>query len=438
MALFEVPVRAGRLHDSKVAQKANAKSRAAAVKVKDGGGISGRISTITAMVEKHLGKYADKYITIRDESELHDYISACIDNGVIAIDTETNGLDPILDDIVGVCIYTIGRRGAYIPINHVSYITMELVPNQLSKSIVASELTRIADANIDVIMFNAKFDTRVIRNQLGVYLRCTWDCYLGARLLNENEGAGNNGLKKLHQKYVLDGVGDAFSFDDLFKGIPFSQIPIKVGYLYAARDPEVTFELYEFQKEYLGDNAEKYGLQDVAWVFHNVEMPCVEVVCDMEDNGITFDFEYGKVLSEKYHKLLDDKVEQFYDVCRVYQDKIDAWTDRNPNNKLDNPINIASSTQIAILLYDILKIEPPDPKNPRGTGVEILSKIDNPLCKAILEYREVSKLLSTYIDKLPDCVNPKDGRIHCSFNQYGADTGRFSSSDPNQNWALVA
>lgn len=431
MALFEVAPRAGRLQDSKVAQKANAKSRAATVKVKDGGGISGRISLITAMVEKNLGQYAEESVVLRDEQSLHDYISACIENGFIAIDTETTGLDPMLDDIVGVCIYTPGQKTAYIPISHVSYVTLSLVPNQLSKILVKQELDRLKEAQTKVIMFNAKFDIRVLRNQLSVYLNCYWDCYLAARLLNENEGSGNNGLKKLHQKYVLDGVGDAFSFGSLFDGIPFSYIPIKVGYLYAAHDAKITYELFKFQEEYLGANAEKHGLQDVAWVFHNVEMPCVEVVCNMEDNGITFDFEYAKVLSKKYHLLLEDKVASFYDICDKYAKTIDAWTAKHPNHKLSNPINIASSTQIATLLYDVLGIEPPDPKNPRGTGVEILSKIDNPLCKAILDYREVSKLLSTYIDKLPECVNPNDGRIHCSFNQYGADTGRFSSSDPN-------
>ena len=115
----------------------------------------------------------------------------------------------------------------------------------------------------------------------------------------------------------------------------------------------------------------------------------------------------------------------------MYDKEITEYKVNNPNHKLDTPIGIGSSTQIAILLYDILHIKSPDKKNPRGTGVEILSKIDNPIAQAVLDYREIQKLLSTYIDKLPDCVNPKDGRIHCSFNQYGADTGRMSSSDPN-------
>ena len=118
--------------------------------------------------------------------------------------------------------------------------------------------------------------------------------------------------------------------------------------------------------------------------------------------------------------------------------QIDSFVRTHSNVKLDDPINIASSSQIATLLYDILDTESVDKKTPRGTGEAILKKIAETytdgreeLCKAILDYREVAKLMSTYIDKLPNCINPNDNRIHCSFNQYGADTGRFSSSDPN-------
>ena len=98
---------------------------------------------------------------------------------------------------------------------------------------------------------------------------------------------------------------------------------------------------------------------------------------------------------------------------------------------MQDPISINSPTQLAILLYDILNVPPVSKEKPRGTGEEILVDIDLPLCKLILEYRGIYKLLSTYIDKLPETVNPKTNRIHASFNQYGAATGRFSSSDPN-------
>ena len=435
-ALFDIPSsKSNKSKDLSLAKKSrNSKSNKSAVSVKGGGGLLERISTIKAMVEKNLGKYKDKYIVIRDEDELDDYINDCLDNGVISIDTETTGLDPILDEIAGICIYTIGKPAAYVPINHISYVTGLKVEEQIPVEFIKMELQKIVDNSCKVIMFNAAFDIRVLRNQVGVYMNCDWDCYLAARLLNENEGAGNNGLKALHKKYVLNGEGDAFSFDSLFKGIPFTQIPINTGYLYAARDAEITYELYRFQKPYLTDyckECEDSNLQDVAWVFHNIEMPCVSVICDMEDTGVAFDFDYAEELSIKYNKLLEEKTERFYNLCDMYSKEINEYKLKNPNNKLSDPINIASPTQIAILIYDILGIKSVDKKSPRGTGEAILAKIDNPICEAILDYRETAKLISTYIDKLPGCANPKDNRIHCNFNQYGADTGRMSSSNPN-------
>lgn len=432
--LFKIPERAGRVSDSAIARKANSKSKAVSVTIKGGGNVFDSINTIKAMVEKNLGQYKDEHLVIQDEKVLEDYITACIDNKEIAIDTETTGLDPMQDEIVGICIYTPNQKPAYIPIHHKSYVTMVEVENQLPVSFIKEQFQRIADANMDIIMFNACFDIRFIRNRVGVYLKCTWDCYLAARLLNENEGAGNNNLKKLHQKYVLNGEGDAFRFDDLFKGISFDLIPIKVAHMYAAHDPFITYELYKFQKDFLTpDNYEctSRGLQDVAWVFHNIEMPCVSVVADMEDTGVAFDFDYANILHEKYHKMLEEKTQRVYEIISMYSDEIEEYKAKNVNHKLSEPINIDSAQQLSILIYDIMKIPVVDTKTPRGTGEEILLKIDNPLSKALLDYRSVGKLINTYIDKLPDCVNKKDGRIHCKFNQYGADTGRFSSSDPN-------
>lgn len=433
MALFNVPKRPGREQDKTIVSKS--KSKVKATTTVKGGGLLGQINQIKAMVETHLGKFKDDYVIITDRNMLRNYMTWCSINDVISIDTETTGLDPILDSIVGLCIYTPNHPAAYVPINHISYVTGVKVDNQLTEQEVAEELKWLLDKNPDIIMFNAKFDIRVIRNQLGVKdIYCTWDCYLAGRLLNENEES--KGLKALHQKYVLDGKEDEFKFDALFKGITADKIPINTFYLYAAHDAIITYELYEYQKQYLyyeadKPNEDRNGMNGVSWVFFNIEMPCITVVCDMEDNGVKFDFEYQQKLSEKYNRLLEEKTQEFYKVCSAYDSEIEAYKKANVNHKLDTPINIGSPTQIAILLYDIMKVEPPDPKSPRGTGEAILQKIDSPIAKAILDYREMSKLVSTYIDKLPGCVNPKDGRIHCSFNQYGADTGRFSSSDPN-------
>lgn len=440
MPLFSVPNRAGKDKDKDIARKS--KSRVTKSPVVRGGGLLGQINQIRATVEKNLGQFKDDYEIITTEDGLHRYFTSCIINRVISIDTETTGLDPMLDKIVGLCIYTPNQPAAYVPINHVSYVTGERVENQLSEEQVANQFEMLLEYELDVIMFNAKFDMRVIRNQLGVKdIYCTWDAYLAAKLMNENEES--SGLKSLHKKYVLNGEGDAFSFDALFKGVSFDKIPVNVGYLYAAHDAIITYELYQYQKQFVyydptATVEARNGMNGVSWVFFNIEMPCIKVVCDMEDNGIKFDFEYQQVLSDKYNKLLAEKTEQFYKCCELWQNEIDAYKTAHPNCKLDTPINMGSPTQIAILLYDIMKVEPPDPKSPRGTGEAILQKIDDPIAKAILDYREMSKLVSTYIDKLPSCVNPNDGRIHCSFNQYGARTGRFSSENPKLNWALVA
>lgn len=431
MALFNVPTRNDKKSDLSLAKKTTTKPKQSAVRV--GNNLIDRIATAKAVVEKKLGKYKDDYIVINSVDELHDYMTKCIDNGVISIDTETTGFDPILDKIVGLCLYSPNLQAAYVPINHTSYVTGARSTGQLTEQEVGDELKILETANIDIIMFNAKFDIRVIRNQLNVYLTCTWDCYLAARLMNENEPS--NALKKLHSKYVLNGE-DEFTFEELFNGLTFDKIPVNVAYIYAAHDAIITYELYEFQKKYLYyepncSNDDRNGMNGVSWVFFNIEMPCIKVVCDMEDNGVLFDMNYAHELSKKYNKAMQEKSDKFYSLCENYKTEIENFRLNNPNAKIDNPINIASPTQIAILLYDILKIEPPDAKSPRGTGEAILQKIDNPIAKAILDYREMSKLVSTYIDKLPNCVNPKDGRIHCSFNQYGADTGRMSSSDPN-------
>ena len=428
--LFNLPAsRTTKGVDKSVVNKSTNK-KSAPIIVK-GGGLIEKISSINALVESKLGKYKDDYIVITDIQDLISYIDAAAKTGIIAIDTETTGLDPISDKIVGMSIYTPGKKAAYIPIHHISYITGMEVEGQLCEKEIAIELIRMQDYNVKVIMYNAKFDLRVIKNGLGVKLNCYFDCHLAAMCLNENEP---HGLKTLHSKYVLDGKEDEFSFGKLFDGITFDYVPIKTGYIYAARDAVDTYELYEWQLPYLTESNPlciEYGLEHVSKVFWDIEMPCIEVLAEMEDTGVDFDLDYAYELSEKYNKQKDEQLEEFYRILDIYKPEIEKYKLNNPVNKLSDPINIASPTQLAILFYDILGIEAPDPKSPRGTGVEILQKIDNPLCKAILDYRATEKLLSTYVDKLPECINEKTGRIHCNFNQYGAKTGRMSSDNPN-------
>ena len=429
-SLFDDLSRPDKDADKVIAKKSNSKAKKSPATVK-GSGLSDKIEFIRGFVEEHLGKYRREYQTITDEQVLRQYIEDC--GNSVAVDTETTGLDPMQDDIVGICLYSPNSHPAYIPLRHKSYITRELLPNQLKPDVVADILKPLESVQED-IMFNAKFDTRFMNNNLGVRLHCTWDCYLAGRLMNENEP--NKGLKALHSKYVLDGKEDEFSFGEIFKGVPFDLMPIDIATLYGAHDAVITWELYQFQKQYLYyepdcEFEDRNGMNGVSWCFFNIEMPCIDAVCSMEDNGVLLDKTYAHDLSVQYTAKRDSILNEFYNALEQYSDVIQAYRVQAQDCKLDNPINIASPSQLAILFYDILKLPAIDKKSPRGTGVEILKKMNNPIADIILEYRAVDKLLSTYIDKLPNCVNPNDGKIHCSFNQYGADTGRFSSSDPN-------
>lgn len=430
--LFDLPASRNNKGADKIVVNKSTNKKSASVVVR-GGGLIEKIASIKALVESKLGKYRDEYtyFMAEDEELFKDYIYNTIQTGEVAMDTETMGLDPILDKIVGMSLYSKGQKGLYIPIHHKSYVTGMEVEGQLDPRIIKEQLQRLVDAGVRFKEYNAKFDTRVVKNQLGIYIPCWYDAHLAAMLLNENEP---HGLKTLHSKYVLDGKEDEFSFGKLFDGITFDLVPISTGYIYAARDAVDTDELADWQLPYLTpDNplCKEYGLEKVSNVFWNIEMPCVEVLADMEDTGIAFDFDLAEKLSNKYHKQLDENLDEFYRVLDMFKVEINTYMANNPNHKLSDPINIGSPTQLAILFYDILKVESPDPSKPRGTGSEILEKIDNPLCKAILDYRATAKILTTYVDKLPECVNPKTGRIHCNYNQYGAKTGRMSSDNPN-------
>jgi DNA polymerase I-like protein with 3'-5' exonuclease and polymerase domains len=431
MPLFNIPTRAGRDNDTTIAKKVNTKQKTSTPTIKGGGGVFGKITQANTIVARNLGKYKEEYLVIQDKSIYDNYIDKCILNGIISIDTETTGLDPIQDKIVGLCIYTPEMKPAYVPINHISYITDEKIKGQLPIEVIKDGMQRIKDTNIKVIMFNAKFDIRVIRNQIGVYLTCYWDCYLASRLLNENEP--DKGLKKLHQKYVLNGIGDAFSFDEMFKGISFDKIPIQTAYLYAAHDAVITYELYEYQRPFLtADNEDciRRGLQDVSWVFFNIEMPCVDIFADMEDTGIEFDSTYNDILNETYSKMLREKENELNEICKGYQKEIDSYKQSNPKCKLSTPINYNSPTQLAIFLYDILKVDIVDTHSPRGTGVDILAKINIPFTNVLSKYKKLQKLISAFITALPEYAK-YDGRIHCNYNSIGADTGRVSCQNPN-------
>lgn len=421
--LKNLPPRSSRKADAAAVQKAN-RAVAAMPSIKGGKGLYDRISDIVAIVNTKLGKHADEYVLLRDEQSVRDYFDAVIAYGSGAIDTETSSLDPITCALAGVCVYVPGQKPAYIPMHHVSYVTGVESANQVSDDVIRECIIKCEEAGVKWIFHNAKFDKRVFKNQLGVYISADWDTQLGGSCLNENE---SHKLKDLYPKYVDPTATDSLSYDKLFEGIPFTLIPITTAYLYAAGDGLKTWDLCVFQRKYL--TPEKLpGCWNVFW---NVEMPIIDVVAAMEDRGVTLDTEFAAELSVKYNELLKEQEAKVYEIISMYDKEIADYKARTPNHILSDPIGLGSPKQMAILFYDIMGMKSPDDKKPRGTGEEIIATFDTPLSRALLDYRGTQKLLSTYVDKMPGVVNAKTGRIHCSFHQYGAATGRFSSSDPN-------
>lgn len=421
------PTKSGKEQDSLILSKII--TRAPVAPPSRGGSLKAKLDFIDIDVQKHLKFLINRVEAVRTEEALTKYIDYYIQKGYVAIDTETTGLDPLSDEIIGASMYAPGSLGIYIPYRHISYVTGSPLNNQISIEFMSEQFKRLKDAGVKIIMHNAKFDKRFIRSNFGVDLDIYWDTMLCAKVLDNTERAG---LKEQYAIHLLS-QHKTYDFEKLFKGVDFRNVPVKTATPYAAGDAIETFELYEYQEPII---KKQPGLWNVFW---NIEMKVLPAVSHMEDVGISFDNDFAKELSVKYHKMRDDAEKKVRQELKKYSDKIYEYSAKHPG-KLTDPINISSPTQLAILLYDILNVGIIDKKSPRGTGVDILSQLSNlPLANLILDLRKIDKLISTYIDKLPQVVNKKDKRVHCSYNQIGAETGRMSSQDPKMlgRWAAM-
>lgn len=401
--------------------------------------ISGKVQLAKEMSQEVFADKLDRLELLDNENKIREYVDCAITNGIVAVDTETNGLDRIDGKIAGVCLYTPGQKGVYIPVRHESFMTGIELKTNVSKEFMKDQFERMNKSNIKYVLHNAKFDMHILWWMLGIKIIPYWDTQIGSQLLNENEP---HKLKVLYKKYVdnSDENSKVASFNSLFKGIEFNKVPPDVAYMYASFDPIMTYELYQFQYDFINING-KYckekGLERVAEVFRNIEMPLIQVVFEMECTGVKIDTDLADKLKAQYTKHKDAAEEKFNLEIEKLNDKFDKLMIKNPAayNKLFKDgirkVSISSPTQLAILFYDVLEFESPDKKSPRGTGEAILKSFNHPLVDSILEYRSMSKLLSTYIEAIPQHIAKRDNRLHANFNQYGAKTGRFSSSDPN-------
>lgn len=207
-------------------------------------------------------------------------------------------------------------------------------------------------------------------------------------------------------------------------GITFDFVPQDIATIYAGKDTLMTYELYQYQNKVLSTP----DLEGVRKVFFEIEMPLLPILVDMQVQGVNINTQMINSLYKKYNERLEKAKAEVYGEIEKYKDKIEEYKIKHYDHKLEDPINISSPKQLGILFYNIIGYKT---KSGRGTGVHELQEINSPLTKAMLEYRKMEKMIDAFLVALPKQIEPTTGKIHTSLNQYGAATGRFSSSSPN-------
>ena len=321
-----------------------------------------------------------------------------------SIDTETNSLDTMKAELVGISLCINPGRACYIPLSH-----KNSSEDQLSLTDVLDEFKPILeDSSIKKLGQNIKYDAHIFLNY-GIKVNgISDDTMLMSYVIESNQ---NHGMDKLSSKYLGH---TCKSYESLVgKGvnqITFDQVSIEDAVPYAAEDADVTLQLYLAMQETLNSNVSLLG------IYKDIEIPAMKALIHIERNGVLID---PKILGHQ-SKVIGEKLllleERAFDLA-------------------GQPFNLSSPKQLQEILFEKLGIKPLK-KTPGGTpstSEEVLSELalHYPLPKLILEYRSLAKLKSTYTDKLPKMINESTGRVHTSYNQAIAITGRLASSDPN-------
>jgi len=350
-------------------------------------------------------KYAG-YETIFTEAQLKQWCARLQEAKLFAFDTETTSLDTMCAQLVGMSFATAKGQAAYLPFAH-NYIG---APKQLPRDLVLQTLRPLLeDESLVKVGHNLKYDIEVMANA-GITVRGgNFDTMLESYILDS--ASPNHNMDSLALKYL---GWRTISFQDVAgkgaKQITFNQVPVETASTYAAEDADVTLQLHQTLHPRL---VKEKGLN---YIFEKIEMPLVAVLARVERNGVLIDADKLRQQSRELEKRLQELEDQTIELA-------------------GKSFNINSPKQLQQVLFEDLKI-PVLQKTPTGqpsTAEPVLQELalDYPLPKVIIEYRTISKLISTYTNKLPEQINPQTGRIHTSYNQTGAATGRLSSSDPN-------
>lgn len=348
----------------------------------------------------------DGYQIIYDMATLEQWITAIRSAGVFAFDSETDGMDTLTANLIGLCFAVNPGEAAYLPVGH-DYLD---APDQLERAEVLAALKPVLeDPAIGKIGQNLKFNRGVLKRYDIELAGIAFDTMLESYVLDSVAGC-----------HDIDSLAECFlqhtnvSFEEIAgKGrnqLTFNQIAIEQAAPYAAEDADVTLRLHQKLWPRIGQAPE------LKKVFEEIEMPLVTVLSRIERTGVLIDESILAAHSVELSKRLEELEEEAHQLAK-------------------EPFNLSSIKQLQAILYDKQKL-PVLKKTPGGvpsTNEEVLAELalDYPLPKLILEYRGLAKLKSTYTDKLPQMINPLSKRVHTSYHQAITATGRLSSSDPN-------
>ncbi|WP_061799656.1 DNA polymerase I [Serratia ficaria] len=348
----------------------------------------------------------DGYVTILDEDTFAVWLQRLKKAEVFAFDTETDGLDTLSANLIGLSFAVAPGEAAYLPVAH-DYLD---APAQLDRAYVLETLKPLLeDEKALKVGQNLKFDMSLLA-RYGINMRgIAFDTMLESYVLDSV--GGRHDMDSLADRYLGH---KTITFEEIAgKGknqLTFNQIALEQAAPYAAEDADVTLQLHLAMWPQLHQSAE------LLTVFNQIEMPLLPVLSHIERTGVLIDPAILAAHSQELAKRLGELEIQAHELA-------------------EEPFNLASTKQLQAILYEKQKL-PVLKKTPGGapsTNEEVLAELalDYPLPKVILEYRGLAKLKTTYTDKLPLMINPVSGRVHTSYHQAVTATGRLSSSDPN-------
>ncbi|GAB1265419.1 DNA polymerase I [Aurantivibrio infirmus] len=351
-------------------------------------------------------KRPSNYTTINDEKTLNAWLEKLKKSDVFAFDTETTSLDYMQAKIVGVSFAVTAGEAAYVPLAH-DYPGAE---QQLDFQATLTKLKPLLEnPKLKKVGQNLKYDKSVLQNHNIELQGIAFDTMLESYIFNST--ATRHDMDSLAEKYLAH---KTIHFEDVAgrgsKQLTFNQIPIEQAAPYAAEDADVTLQLHQHLWPKLEDTP------SLKKVFQEIEIPLLPVLSRIERQGALIDV---AALNQQSHELGEKLLELENTAYEMAGEKF----------------NLGSPKQLGAILFEKLEI-PVIKKTKKGapsTAEEVLQELalDYPLPKVLIHYRGLSKLKSTYTDKLPLMANPNTGRVHTSYHQAVAATGRLSSTDPN-------